>query len=449
MKILYATHFYPPAACGGAGYYTASLAEHFRSAGHETRVICAGRWQEGHLHYAGYTDDVRHDVPIRRIHQNWRLAPKPFDYLYDNPDLDDVIRGYLAEYCPDIVHITSCYTLSARIINTVKTAGIPVVLHLVDYWFICPRHTLLRKDGNVCFGGNDAWECQQCLLYGTKVYNLTARFLPDKAKNRLFTRLGKWPVATRQPSLIGTLGDMSRRRRTVVDATCAADRILAPSKALLDLYARNGVVGPHVRFVAYGHESDWASEVHRLPSSELRLGFLGNIIPIKGVHVLLEAFKHLQGSQGLRLDVYGDDTIDVDYTSRLKADLSPNVYWHGRYSREDLAKILSTVDVLVVPSMWHENNPLVIQEGFAAGCPAVVSDVGGMTDVVTDEVNGLHFRRGDSAQLAQKIERLSQDSGLLAHLRANIPNVKTMADETDELGEIYAELIRQQPESPR
>ena len=447
MRILYMTHFYPPAPCGGAGYYTAALAENFGKAGHETRVLCAGRWQEGGQHFGGFDDDVCSGVSVRRLHLNWRLAPQPFDYLYDNPRLDEAVQLYLNEYQPDIVHITSCITLSARVISIVKKSHVPVVVHLVDYWFICPLHTLLRKDRRVCFGGKDAWECQSCLLYGSKADRWSKAVLSESARSFLFSRLGRIPMVTRLPGLIGLLGDMARRRRYTLQSLCVADAVIAPSQTLLDLYVRNGMPRHRIDLLLFGHDIQWATGVQRGFSSQLRLGYLGNILPIKGVHVLLEAFASLSQRDDVSLHIYGNDAIDVTYADRLKSNLPANVFWHGAYQRDQLASILSNIDVLVVPSVWHENRPLVIQEGFAAGCPVIVSDLGGMAEAVADGVNGLHFRRGDSVHLAQQISRLAQTPNLLSQLRARIPKVKTIAEEIDEMGAVYAQVTKRQTDT--
>jgi glycosyltransferase involved in cell wall biosynthesis len=442
MRILFMTHFYPPASCGGAGYYTATLAEAFQQGGHETRVLCAGRWSEGEQHFGGYSENVYHGVPVRRFHLNWKLAPAPFDYLYDNPVLDNAIRSYLSEYRPDIAHIISCCTLSARVISTIREMDIAVVVHLVDYWFICPLHTLLRKEGHICFGGKDAWDCQRCMLHGTKPELWTRPVLPDSIRSHLFLSLGRIAAATRLPGLIGLLGNMAQRRSYTLQALCQADAIIAPSQALINLYVRNGVPRHRIRLIPHGIDVQWAKGVQRSPAPRLRIGFLGNILPIKGVHVLLDAFKLLETKDNLELHIHGNDLVDLAYTARLKASLPANVFWNGAYQKDQLASILSNIDVLVVPSIWHEVHGFVIQEGLAAGCPVIISDLGGMTETVINGVNGLHFRPGDSVHLAQQIERLVRSPNLLSHMRDNIPKVRTAAEELDDLGAIYNDLIK-------
>ena len=81
---------------------------------------------------------------------------------------------------------------------------------------------------------------------------------------------------------------------------------------------------------------------------------------------------------------------------------------------------MGACDWVVVPSIWWENSPLVIQEAFARGRPVICSDVGGMAEKVADGVDGLHFERGNPASLADTIERAITTPGLWDRLRAGI-----------------------------
>ena len=103
--------------------------------------------------------------------------------------------------------------------------------------------------------------------------------------------------------------------------------------------------------------------------------------------------------------------------------------------------MLSDIDILVVPSIWYENSPLVIQEAFAAGIPVMASNLGGMAEAIRDEVDGLLFERGDVEDLAGKLRRFAQEPELLNQLKMGIPSVKSIETEVEELEKIYYELI--------
>ena len=100
--------------------------------------------------------------------------------------------------------------------------------------------------------------------------------------------------------------------------------------------------------------------------------------------------------------------------------------FHGPYSREALATILSAMDVLVLPSLWYENTPFVVLEAFAAGTPVVATDVGGLAEIVQHGVNGELFRRGDAGDLARCLQGLVDNPERLAGYREGIPEVESL-----------------------
>jgi glycosyltransferase involved in cell wall biosynthesis len=80
-----------------------------------------------------------------------------------------------------------------------------------------------------------------------------------------------------------------------------------------------------------------------------------------------------------------------------------------------------------MPSTWWENSPVVIQEAFAAGRPVICTGIGGMAEKVPDRRAGLHFRRGDAADLA-RVMREAADDVLYAALVSQLPPVSSSTD---------------------
>ena len=124
----------------------------------------------------------------------------------------------------------------------------------------------------------------------------------------------------------------------------------------------------------------------------------------------------------------------------LKDGNSAFIKFHGAFPHERLGEILSKIDVLVVPSQWHENNPRVIQEAFASKTPVLGSNVGGISEFVQHEVNGLLFERGDVVELASQFKRIVEEPDLLSCLQIGISPVKTIDQEVTELVTIYDAL---------
>ncbi len=99
------------------------------------------------------------------------------------------------------------------------------------------------------------------------------------------------------------------------------------------------------------------------------------------------------------------------------------------------------MDVLVVPSLWFENAPLVIFCAQAAGVPVIGSDMAGIAESITDKDNGRLFPAGDAHRLAEIVTELALDQAQITRMskRARMP--KTIAAYTDELVAVYGELV--------
>jgi glycosyltransferase involved in cell wall biosynthesis len=95
--------------------------------------------------------------------------------------------------------------------------------------------------------------------------------------------------------------------------------------------------------------------------------------------------------------------------------------FHGPYRPADLPRLMAGVDWTVMPSIWWENSPVVIQESFLNQRPLIVSDIGGMAEKVTDGVNGLQFRVGSAEDLADRLALALRDPDLWPRLAAAAP----------------------------
>jgi glycosyltransferase involved in cell wall biosynthesis len=176
----------------------------------------------------------------------------------------------------------------------------------------------------------------------------------------------------------------------------------------------------------------------KTPSSGLRVGYVGQIARHKGVHVLFEAARQMPDAS-LSVRAYGDTTSFPEYTARLRRLIAGDerLELAGVYRPQRLSQVLRELDVIVVPSLWYENSPNVILEAFGHRTPVVASNLGGMAELVRDGENGLLFAPGDAEGLARQLRRLLDDPRVLPALRTGIGLVKSVAQEMDELEEIY------------
>lgn len=444
MRMLLVANFFPPTHTAGTENYTYGIARGLIRAGHEVQVLCAGCWEVGQGYWNGYRDETYNGVSVRRLQLNWMKAHDPNRYLYDNPVVAAYLRDYLNQIQPDMVHIISCYTLSASVIRTARERGLPVVVTLTDYWFVCPRLTLLRSDSELCDGRTTVWECLRCMLWDAKIYCVPTRMLPQSIVACLLSWMSRHPRLTRWRGLRGMAMDMGHRKRFLRETLVLADEVIVPSSSLKDIFLQNDFRIP-MRVLPYGHDLSWLqSYAGKKPSERIRIGYMGQIIPIKGVHLLTQAFKEaVVAGANATLSIFGDLDRSPSYAQQLRRMVSDhaNVRFEGAFARESLSDVLAQIDVLVVPSLWYENNPLVIQEAFATKTPVIAAKLGGMSEFVEHETNGLLFERGNVNDLARQLRRAIIQPGLLERLRDGIPPVKTIDQEMAELTRIYSDVI--------
>lgn len=444
MKILLITSFFPPTHNAGTEKRTLGYALRLLDLGHEVEVICAGSLDVGDNYWNGVRVENYLGVKITRIDLNWALAANPNSYLYRNPIIAERLKIWLGEIKPDLVHITSCYSLSASVIETIKEFKIPIVLTLTDFWFICPKHTLLRFDESLCDGRTSNWECIDCMLSGNKAYR---RFQPWMNNNITKSAI-EW-ISTKQSisNLRGFRGmalNIGDRKAYLQNMITIPDVVVAPSKYLKDMVTASGV-NRDIRVIKSGHDLSWLATSNQLrESAKLNFGFIGQITPIKGLHLLINAFKTEPIHTQSQLLVYGSVEHNSPYLNQIDELIgynAANIFMRGSFPHDRLDEVLSEIDILVVPSVWHENNPRVIQEAFAARIPVIASDVGGMSEFINHEVNGLLFKRNDPVDLAKQMARIVNQPNLMRHLQNGIKPVKTIEEEIDELLAIYKELI--------
>lgn len=148
--------------------------------------------------------------------------------------------------------------------------------------------------------------------------------------------------------------------------------------------------------------------------------FVGNLIPRKGLHVLLAALARLPGA-AWQLTVIGRPA-DPAYARRLAAlsrrpPLAGRVVWRGGLDDAALAGAMAAADVLVVPSSY-EGFGIVYLEGMGFGLPAIATTAGGAAEIITDGQDGFLVPPGDPAALAERLALLAGDRDRLAHMRA-------------------------------
>jgi glycosyltransferase involved in cell wall biosynthesis len=424
----------------GTEMYTSTLASGLHAVGNDISVVCVGQWDTGNYHFNGFSIDEYHGIQVTRVNLNWLKAPDSSRYLYDNPRVADFFGQHLSQINPDIVHVSSCDRLSASVITVAKQMGIPVVLTLTDFWFLCPRINLVRSDGELCNGQTTPWECLQCMLNGTKFYTAATKVLPASLEQPAITWVSKQSSITRQRGLRGLATDMADRKRYLQGLLRQADYVMIATEFGRRLFEAI-LPDKEIHVVPYGHDLNWLSGYSgKTPSSNLRIGYIGRLDESKGPQLLIEAFGQLPFGNPVVLSIHGwmpQNAFGVRLQSLIDGD--PRITFFGSYAHEQSAEIFMNLDVLVIPSLWYDF-PLVAHEALATKTVIVATDLPGLNEIVQNEITGLLFERANPTSLKLQLERILLNPGLTSSLRKNMPGIRPIDDAVDELMGIYTQL---------
>jgi glycosyltransferase involved in cell wall biosynthesis len=448
MRILFALHQFFPEHYAGTEVLTLGLARELKARGHEPFVLAAKRTAPINDMRPGEVEDYEVDgIPVRRVGRPAEGLSRPYALDYENATMARRAREYARELEPDVVHAMHFQGLSTSVVPVFKELGVPLVYTATDFWSVCPVVDLSRHDGVMC-EGPDIAHCPRCIASRHPGSPLKKRLdLAPNAALRAAGRLSRTPLAevSRPLRQFRALEERPERIREKLELV---DRVIAPTRLTRDLLLANGVGTGRMEVSHYGIDvSDIVSAPrNRNVPPPLRVGFIGNLRSHKGPDLLVEAFKKLPQGLDATLTIYGNLKAFKPFVRRLGRliDDDPRIELAGTFPPERIGHVLSGMDVLVVPSRWYENTPLVVYSAFAAGTPVVATNLGGLSEVVEHEKNGLLFELGDAESLAAQLRRLYEEPGLLEGLRSGIGHVKTVEENVSELEELYASLIKEE-----
>lgn len=433
MKILIGVHHFPPNYKGGAEWSAFSTAKELLLRGHEIQVIAVEKIDDqkmgGEL---WWKDELYEGIKVRRLYFDLSSAPDVFRWEHDNLWIGEAFREAFRQFQPDIFHLFSGYLLTGRPLLESKKSVIPTVVTLTDFWFLCPRINMLKSDGEISELPINPASCARCIAEESRRYRIPAKVLPGVMN--LY-----WDRKTKKAAKI------EKRLEFLSQALNTAAVIVSPSNFLRSMYIESGILPEKIIFSRQGRDFDWLNEadLKKNKSSSVRLGYMGQIAPHKGVHLIFEAMQMLK-DLSVELFVYGNCNQFPAYTSMLEkmAGKDLKITFAGVFEgSSQLTGIMKNLDLIIVPSVCYENSPNVILESFAYQTPVIAANRGGMAELVQDNENGLLFEAGNSMDLQDKIRRVVENPGLLQKLKTGIPPVKTVATEMDELEEIYGSLI--------
>lgn len=393
MRILIISHGHPAYSIGGAEVASHAL----------FRAVNALPGQECFYLARAPSAMLRHAAtPLMSLGRGAReafLHPGVWDEFWlSNGGLSDLagaFASYLARVSPDVVHFHHVIGLGVESIALVRRV-LPharIVLTFHEYLAICANHgQMVKASGRaLCHGASPA-ACNLCF--------------PERSPAAFFGR-----------------------EEHLKSHLLLADAFVSPSRFLAERYAAWGLPKERFRLIENGVDgTPVPPRALEAGGRRDRLAFLGQITEFKGLHIVLDAIARVPQA------VWGDATLSVfggnlefqptAFRSRFEALMHAagrRARFFGSYRQEDLPGLMAEVDWVIMPSIWWENSPVVIQEAFLHRRPLIVSGIGGMAEKVRNDVDGLHFRVGSPESLADRLCRALREEGLWSRLSAAAP----------------------------
>lgn len=322
------------------------------------------------------------------------------------------LANFLLAHRPDVVHLQHTHFIGLDLLGLVKRvlpeAAIVYTLH--EFLPICHRDGQMVRtfDASLCEEASPR-RCHECFPeISEQLFFLRQRFVQAQFEN--------------------------------------VDRFLAPSAQLMDKYVRWGIEPERIEVEEYGRLEPVARAPDPPSGKPTNIGFFGQLSHFKGGDLMLEAMSLLGERAGAHLWLHGANLelqpqeFQDEFAARHEA-LRDRVTFRGPYRHGELPKLMADLHWVVVPSIWWENSPLVIQEAFFHRRPVICSDVGGMAEKVAHGVDGIHFRAGDAHSLARAFEAATASPRLWSSLRQGIREPYAMDTHTERLLDLYGELI--------
>jgi glycosyltransferase involved in cell wall biosynthesis len=410
MRVLVVAHGHPDLAIGGGETAAYRQVEELRRRGVEVLFLARAP-----------TPSARGGTPFS-VHPT-----KPHDILFHSPDFDPFLLSQKAKWAiyddyaqllqkfkPDIVHFHHYYYFGLEIIRETRkySSALPIVFTLHEYLAICHHlGQMVKTDRRLC-ARSSSLECHQCF----------PQYSPQ---------------------------DFFLRERFIKSFFALVDSFVAPSRFLAERYVSWGLDRERIALIENGQPSTGEAPA-AMPADAARLsrrfGFFGAVSELKGILVLLDAAARLpqQLRDDMRIAIHGtlhneSNAFVAEFEAAVRR-AGLHVRFSGPYRTDDLPALMRNIGWVVVPSIWWENSPLVIQEAFDHRRPVICSDIGGMAEKVRDRVDGLYFRTADAIDLADRIAEAA-DPELWERLRQNIRPPPTIAATTDEQLALYGELL--------
>jgi glycosyltransferase involved in cell wall biosynthesis len=330
--------------------------------------------------------------------------------LIHNRDVGAVFGRLLDDTRPDVIHLHNAVRqLSPAILRSARSRRVPVVMTLHDYSLICPQGQLLKGERVPCVAPN--------CVHGNP--------LPAVLNRCIRRRLIASAVASVEHGI----------HRATKAYSSWVQLMLAPSRFIEAAVTAGGYDARRIRYLPNG--IDPGEDPPPVPASGGSILYAGRLVREKGLDVLLDAARLIPE---IPIVVAGDGAL----RQALEAAAPGSVSFVGQRSPDELKLLRADAVAVVSPSIWYENAPLTVLEAMRDGRPAVVSAIGGQTELVGSDT-GIAVPARDARALADAISLVWRDRAMANEMgragRARLLESFTLAAHISALEAIYLEAV--------
>jgi glycosyltransferase involved in cell wall biosynthesis len=401
MKLLYIVHQFMPEYTTGTELVAFRLAKAAQRSGHAVTVLTCST--ESALLWRGATPEGLRwtsvsGVPVYALPA--ALVSDPYGFA---PGVDvkakDIFSKFIENGEFELVHIMHLLRMLDAV-SIIKEIGIPYIVTLTDFFTICYRINHIRASGVICEGSSGGEACQAACT----IANVN--------------------IAERQWRLRQILASASER--------------IACSEFVKEQFE---LECPNLAFRVIPHGIDilkFSPRDFKDDTDEIVFGFLGTLSEAKGIDILVSAFLDANVVNGKLIlvgPVHGSHDVESRIISASK--INGRITLKGAVSAEEVPSVLSGFDVLCVPSQVPETFSLVLHEAFAAGLPAIVSDLGHVAEVVRANGCGLVAPASSIPAWSDAIKSVAADRNQLRLWKTKIPFPLRIEEEAFFYDQIY------------
>lgn len=447
MKILHYALGFPPYRTGGLTKYCMDLMEEQKRQEDEVSLLWPGKIKQKNSNTYIIKRKDKDEFGNFEI-----VNPMPVSLLKGIKNINEFTKqtdkevyiSFLNKYQFDVIHLHTLMGLPKEFLEVAKELGIKTVFTSHDYFGLCPKVSLLYNERN-CNYDENCFNCEECnknAISLKKIRIQQGRLYRTLKQSKMLNKLKKFnhkPVQITGDNVCTTEGVKAQGnksepyialRKYYMDMLEMITKIHFNSSRTETTY-RDFKVNAPGQMISISHGGIKDLRKKRQYGDKIRFGYLGPASIRKGFFLLKNVLDSLEEEykNKFELHIYSKNSFDCDY-----------IVEHKPYAYSEMPQVMDTIDILVLPSIWHETFGFTVLEALSYGVPVMISTNVGAKDIVENNKSGIVFEPTEEDLKVKISEVLDKGAKLLGEMNDFIcdrQEIKTMEVHAKEIREFY------------